>query len=205
MKRLFSWTTAAAIALALPALGRAQSPDMPAQPQADQAKPDAPKDASSLIMSWPKNAKITARHLLHKYGPPDAATDWTLSWNNHGPWSRITLLRRGPSDAFPTAHRDVVENTIQYDVPEEKAGQLVKFNTALDVDRVNGTLSARSDSEAANTLALNMADEIVRGKRDAYAARDFMRSTLNKAMSGKSSPYMDHLLFPAADRGDRKN
>jgi hypothetical protein len=72
---------------------------------------------------------------------------------------------------------------------------LDKFDSALVVDRTVGTLSARSDSEQANTLALNLADEIARGKRDVESARLFMTETLRKAAAGKSSPYMDGLLF----------
>jgi hypothetical protein len=89
-----------------------------------------------------------------------------------------------------------VENTIRYEVPRDKAGELIKFYSSLIVHRTTGTLSARSDSEQANILALNLADEIVRGKRDVDSARDYMRSTLRKTMAGKSSPYTDHLLFP---------
>ena len=205
MKQKVGWMGLIAMTLALSALGRAQDSGPAVRPQPDEPRMDGPKDASSLIVSWPENTKVTAQYLTDKYGPPDAATDARLVWNDHGQWSQITLFREGVSDNFPTTHQNIVENTIHYDVPREKAGELIKFDSALTVNRISGTLSARSDSESANILALNLADEIVRGKRDVDSARDFMRDTLRKSLAGKSSPYMDHLLFPIADRDQARN
>ncbi len=205
MNQKIRWIGLAAMTLALSALGRAQDPGMNAPAPSDQPRADARNDASSSIESWPTNTKVTAQHLIDKYGPPDRANDSRLVWNDRGQWSQIRLFREGASDNFPTTHKDVVENTIRYDVPQDKAGELTKFDSALEVDRLSGTLSARSDSEEANILALNLADEIVRGKRDVDSARDFMRSTLRKSMAGKSSPYTDHLLFPVASREKPQN
>lgn len=201
MNRRIRWVGLAAMTLAIPILGRAQDPAMSAPSQNEQPRTQATQDASSAIASWPANTKATARHLIDKYGPPDAATDTRLVWNDHGKWSQIRLFREGVSNDFPTTHKDIVENTILYDVPADKAGELTKFYPGLSVDRLSGTLSARSDSEETNTLALNLADEIVRGKRDVDSARNDMRRIRRESMSGKSSRYTDHLLFPVADRG----
>jgi hypothetical protein len=181
----------------------AQPQDSAPQARSDQAETNSTKDVSTLIKSWPVNSRVTARRLIDKYGPPDAATDERLAWNDHGQWSQIRVFREGATDNFPTTHRDIVENTIQYDVPQDKAGEVIKFYPALDVDRISGTLSSRSDSESANILALNLADEIIRNKRDVDSARGFMRDTLRKSAAGKSSPYMDHLLFPVPSRDEQ--
>lgn len=198
MKRQIAWIGLAAMMAAWPASGRALDEDPTMQPQADTAKTDVVKDTdtASVINAWPENTKIAALYLIQKYGAPDGVTAERLSWNDKDPWSRVTLFREGVSDNFPTTHRNFLENTIHYSVPQEKAGELIKFDPALTVDRTAGTLSARSDSEQANILALNLADEIVRGKRDVDSARVFMRDTLRKSAAGKSSPYTDHLLFP---------
>ena len=205
MKQIISWVGLAAMTLSLAVLGQAQDSGMTAPAPSNQPRTDAPTDTSSMIKSWPVNTRVMARHLIDKYGPPDAQTDARLVWNDHGQWSQIRLFREGDSDNFPTTHLNIVENTIDYDVPQDKAGELIKFDPAIDVNRLSGTLSVRSDSEEANILALNLADEIVRGKRDVDSARDFMRATLRKSMAGKSSKYMDHLLFPVADRGTIQN
>ncbi len=201
MRQNLSWTALTALTLAFPATVQARDSSPAAQPQADQTRSDSPRDISASIQSWPVNSRMTAQHLIDKYGPPDAATDARLAWNDRGRWSQIRLLREGATDDFPTTHRSIVENTIEYDVPQNKAGELIKFNPALEVDRLSGTLSARSDSEETNILALNLADEIVRNKRDVDSAREFMRDTLSKSMAGKSSSYMDHLLFPVPHLG----
>ena len=217
MKQIIRWAGLAALTLAVSASAQAQysdpdsapdsAPAAQAQPQAqpDQPRVDSSKDVSVMIKSWPVNTRVTAQHLIDKYGPPDAANDARLVWNDHDPWSQIRLFREGVSDNFPTTHKDIVENTIPYDVPQDKAGELTKFDPAIDVDRLSGNMSARSDSEGANILALNLADEIVRGKRDVDSARDFMRATLRKSAAGKTSPYMDHLLFPVAQRAQPQN
>ena len=198
MKRKIGWL-GFAMTLALSVSGRAQDTDR------TEGWTEGRHDVASVIEAWPENTKITANGLIGKYGPPDTATNQRLIWNNEGQWSQVTLFREGVSDDFPTTHRNVVENTIHYDVPKDKAGELTKFNSALVVNKMTGTLSVRSDSEQANTLALNLADEIVRGKREVRAARDFMRDTLRKSMAGKSSPYTDHLLFPVEEqRGEEQ-
>lgn len=201
MNRNIRWAGLAAMTLALPVLGQVPDPGMTTPAPSEQQKTDAKQDASNAVKSWPTNTRVTAQRLIDKYGPPDSVTDTRLVWNDHGKWTQIRLFREGVSDDFPTTHKDVVENTIQYDVPQDKAQALIKFDPALGVDRLSGTLSARSDSEESNTLALNLADEIVKGKRDVDSARDYMRSTQRKTMAGKSSRYTDHLLFPVADRG----
>ena len=66
-----------------------------------------------------------------------------LSWNDHGQWSQITLFREGVSDNFPTTHLNSVENTIHYAVPQDKAGELIKFNPALSPDDVDNKYLAR--------------------------------------------------------------
>jgi hypothetical protein len=196
MKQIVSWIGIAVMTVALPALGQVQESSPTATSQMSGAN-----DVANLAKSWPTNSNVAAQYLIDKYGTPDAATEARLLWNNRGQWSQITLFRDGVSDNFPTTHLNILESTIHYDVPQDKAGELIKFYPALTVNRVSGTLSVRSDSEAANILALNLADEIVRGKRDIDSARDFMRDTLRKSQAGKTSPYMDHLLFPIAERG----
>lgn len=207
MKRVMSVMGLAAMTFALSAPGRAQDPSsrttttetqtttVETKTEGDRSSQGSPKDATSAIQQWPENSKLTARQLIDKYGPPDAVTGDTLVWNEKDQWSQVTVYREGPKADFPVEHENIVENTIHYDVPLEGDDRLTQFDPSLMVHRETGTLSARSDSERANILALNLADEILRGKRSVDDARDFMRKTLNESMSGKSSPYEEHLLF----------
>jgi hypothetical protein len=49
---------------------------------------------------------------------------------------------------------------------------LAVFDGSVLVDRTKGEMSARCEGEAANFLALNLADEIVHGKKDVATARN---------------------------------
>jgi hypothetical protein len=198
MNRTISWSFAAAMTLAASVQGRAQSQHASsAPPQAEQERTYPKPDPTATLKGWPSNTRFAALNLISKYGPPDAATDQRLVWNDSGQWNQVILYREGVIDDFPTTHANFIENTIHYAVSQEKTAQLQKFNSALIVDHAAGTLSARSNSEEANTLALNLADEIVRGRRNVGTARELMRDTLSEAMAGKSSPYMDRFWFPA--------
>lgn len=44
-------------------------------------------------------------------------------------------------------------------------------------------------------MALNLANEIVEGKRSVAQAQSFMKRTMMTSMAGKSSPYTEKLLF----------
>ena len=56
-------------------------------------------------------------------------------------------------------------------------------------------LSVRGHSEALNFLAFNLAYQIIRGVRDPADARRFASKIAQISQSGKSSSYMDRLLF----------
>ena len=56
-------------------------------------------------------------------------------------------------------------------------------------------LTARSDSEENNYISLNLADEIVHGKKSVAEARNFYAKTEQLGLSGKTSSYSQGLLF----------
>jgi hypothetical protein len=153
------------------------------------------KDASSLISSWPAKTRTAAEALIQKYGLPNGMTDRMLVWNDKGQWKEIAVYRDPVKHGKPMPHEDFVQNTVSYTVPEGKVADLIKFDHSLVIDVTRGTLASHCDSEAANTLALNLADEIVTGKRSVASAKDFLKSTLMKSMAGKASPYEEKLMF----------
>jgi hypothetical protein len=178
-----------------PQAPKANPQDSMAQPRSEPVTAEKQSEIDELIKTWPANSKTAAKSLVEKYGMPDGMTVRSLSWNDRDPWSRVEVLREGITDNFPTTHQNFIENTVRYGVPRDKAGELIKFDSALIVDQKAGTVAVRSNSEKSNILALNLADEIVTGKRTVDEARTFMRDTLRADMAGKSSPYTDHLLF----------
>lgn len=147
------------------------------------------EQARRVISVWPVVAQRTAEAVLEKYGAPDLSVSDRLVWYDNGSW-KITTVYRDPG-----AHIDVLEQTIGYSVPQEKVGALAKLDFALRLSRDNRSLSAVSEAEETNILALNLADEVVRGKRSPEDARAFYLKTVVQWNAGKSSPYMKDLLF----------
>lgn len=153
------------------------------------------RDAQGVISSWPSQTKTAASMLIEKYGQPDGVMDRMLVWNDRTPYHKVAVFRDSQQVDVPNSHQAYIENAVNYRVPPEKVASLVQFNPALTVDLVRGTLSSQSDSEKSNILALNLADEIVTGKRSVSSARSFMRDAMEKEMAGKSSDYTERLLF----------
>lgn len=147
------------------------------------------EQARRVVSVWPVVSLRTAEAVLEKYGPPDLAVSDRLVWYDNGPW-RITTVYRDPYE-----HLDVLEQSIGYTVPQGKVPDLAKLDVALRVSRDNKLLSAVSESEETNMLALNLADEVVREKRTPEDARAFYLKTVVQWNAGKSSPYMKDLLF----------
>ena len=153
------------------------------------------KDAQTVISKWPAKTKTAAQALIQKYGQPDTVSNRMLAWNNKDDWQAVAVYRESFKKSLGLSQDNFIENRISYDVPTDKTSELKKFDHALVIDHPKGTLASRGDSEKTNILALNLANEIVTGKRDAASAKDFMQKTQSEAMAGKSSPYTDKLMF----------
>lgn len=145
--------------------------------------------ARRVIADWPVVSLRTAEAVIEKYGPPDLAISDRLAWFDNGPWKMTTVYRN------PHEHMDVLEQTIGYRVPREKVAALAKLDVALRLSRDNRELSATSESEETNFLALNLADEVVREVRSTEEARALYLKTVVQWNAGKSSPYMKGLKF----------
>ncbi len=181
------------------AFGQTSDPDTTAPPAPAQSETTVTNTktttTTSSVESWPETQRTAAGALTEKYGQPDVATDQTLTWNDKDPWTRVTVRRTGVKDTFPVNHVSYIDQTISYAVPNDRTNEIENFDPSLSVDKDAQTITSRSDSEAGNILALNLANEIARGKLDANQARDMMRKKWDEHMAGKSSPYTDHLMF----------
>ena len=147
------------------------------------------------MSGWPEAAKSAARITIAKYGAPVELGPDALVWRDNGPWKRTVVYRRAWPHYEDREDKDYLENTISYRVPEDKLAALARFDSKVDADPRYAELSARSESEAVNFLILNLADEIVAGKRNFNDARRFCARTARLAEAGKSSPYLERLLF----------
>lgn len=154
-----------------------------------------PQTASQTIASWPDVPKNVATMMIDKYGQPDGITSSRLIWQNRGPWREIIVYREEIPHNFPKPHSDVLEQVINYKVPVSMYDELAAYDGSVIVERTKGTMAARCDREDANFLALNLANDIVTGKRTVQEARQFYASTIQQLMRGEKPPYTQRLMF----------
>jgi hypothetical protein len=164
-------------------------------------KPDQAA-VSKAISEWPDAARTAATEMMQKYGPPQDATTTMLVWRDNRPWKRTIVHREAVDHAFPAPHKDVLEQTVSYKVPLNFFEPLVTYNGSLVIDRTRGEITARSDRETENLLMINLAHEIVRGKRTPEDARKFHTQTIQALAAGQASDYGQKLLTDAEQQGD---
>jgi hypothetical protein len=103
-----------------------------------------------------------------------------LLWHKNGPWKRTIVNKEEVDHDFPMPHKDVMEQFVNYKVPPEKFDELAKYDGSVIVERTKGELSARCDKEEANFLALNLANDIIQGKKSVDEAREFYGESIKK-------------------------
>lgn len=148
--------------------------------------------AADIVRGWRKDSRLTAARLMEEYGPPDALSKNGLGWKDKGPWKRIVIWNPA---AFERAADQYLEQTVAYAAPEDRRQALEEFNDKARVIEEGAALTACSNAEALNFLAINLAEEIGQGVREPEPARLFYERSVALAASGKNSPYMQGLLF----------
>jgi hypothetical protein len=173
-------------------------------PASDSSAPsshiDAPAWVQKNLPGWPPLTVKVAVDLVRKYGVPTEHDGHRLSWYANGPWKRTTLLREEVRHNFPAPHEDILEQTVNYRVPPEKVADLTAYNGSIVVDRTRGELSAHCDSEAANILALNIANDIVRGERSVEQALAYHAQVVRGVTIGEPESYPVKLRFATDPR-----
>ena len=101
---------------------------------------------------------------MTRYGEPQEVTGRAVTWYDNGPWKRTVLYKDGDTHRFPLPHQDVLWQTINYKVPLNKVAPLLSYDGSLLIDRTRGELTVHCDSEEANTLIFNIANDIVTGE-----------------------------------------
>lgn len=152
-------------------------------------------DVETVIEGWPDAQKHVARQMLEKYGPPNEATSTKLFWYRNGAWKRTELTSDSVVHNWPAPHSDFLTQVIDYRVPPEMLQRLAEFDGSILVDRTAGELGARCDSESASVVSLNMAHEIVTGRRTVEDARETLAQNKIGYTLGRAAPYAERLLF----------
>jgi hypothetical protein len=163
------------------------------------------REVRKIIDDWPTMAKKSAEQTIDQYGNPNEATQSRLIWYNNGPWKRTIVYRDEVPHDFPQPHTDVIENFIDYQVPNEKFNDLARFDGSVIVERTKGEVSARCDMEAANILALNLMHDIVTDRLTVEQARRQYGESMAAFMVNRPAPYTERLQFqvPHGETGDR--
>lgn len=182
---------------------RVEAPRSSATQSAELASSADEQSVRAMVGGWPETARKAAGEALDKYGAPDGVTETMLVWHDNGPWKRTIVYREEIDHLFPMPHKDVWEQFVNYDVPADKFDELAAYDGSVIVERTKGEISARCDKEEANFLALNLADDIVNGRRTVEDARSFYAQTIKTMKEGGTSPYLEGLRFtPPPRAGD---
>lgn len=147
------------------------------------------------LSSWPKASQMAAKEIIKKYGKPDVMGEEMLGWVDAGPWKRIHITKAETKHSFPIEHTDMMETSLSYKVDPAKYDELGVFDGSVVVDRTQGLLSARCDMEANNFLALNLANDIITGKKTVAQARKAYGEIVKEKMEGGNPEYMQKLVF----------
>jgi hypothetical protein len=151
--------------------------------------------AGPELKGWSYTLKTLAEGMMSKYGMPGEYTESMLIWKNNGAWDRTILYREEMKHDFPIQHADVLEQTITYRVPEDKLDDLSKFNGSISANRTNGTLTVRCMNENLNILTLNLAYEIITGKKTVSEARLAHYKNAAEIMNGRIPETGRYLSF----------
>ena len=177
----------------------------PPPPSASQQQPSAESVAwvQKHAASWPEKTRRLVAQLITKYGTPAEATERQITWYGNGPWKKTTIYKEEVRHNFASTHQDVLEQTVSYKVPVDKIAALVQFNGSVVVNRTRGELSSSADSEELNFLALNVADDVIRGERDVEQARTYYAQIVRAKMIKEPEADLQALeLKPATSTGD---
>jgi len=154
-----------------------------------------------LISDWPAAPRRGAQQMIERYGPPNEATPTKLFWYRNGPWKRTIVTRDVVTHNFPAPHSDFLTQVLDYRVPAEKFEEIGRFDGSCLVDRTSGEVAARCDSEAANTITLNLMHDIVTGTTTVDEARATFGETMVAYTLGRSATYAEGLRFAVPDGG----
>jgi len=150
------------------------------------------------MSGWSEASKMAVMMMKKIYGEPAEKTADMMVWNNTGQWKKTIVYAKEFKHDFPMPHTDVMEQWIDYNVPAEKYSDLAMLDGSVVCNRTNGERAARCDKEGANFLAINLANDIVKGDKDYKTARDFYAKAVKEMINGGKPAYMQKLQFNVA-------
>lgn len=180
-------------------------------PQSSQASTKASNKAAtdkanSLTSGWPDASITAAREMVEKHGDPQEVTSEELIWRNVAPFKKIVVHKTVYNHKFPLMHQNSLEHVVDYRAPVSKIDDIWRYNGSIVLDRTRGEMSSFAETEAGNVLAMNLAHDIMAGRRSADNARvTYGKETLNYLNGNKTA--MTQVLtfggqYETADAGE---
>lgn len=160
---------------------------------------DQPVDqgVEEIIQDWPKEPQASARRLIDYYGRPDEYSSSGLIWRNtKDGWKRTVLMRDEVRHDFPAPHTDFLEQFIDYKVPLDMYSKLAEYDGSVIAERTKGELSARCGGTSMNFVAINLAHDIITGRRSVAEARQEYTRLYRAFKQGEKPPYTQAFQFP---------
>lgn len=150
---------------------------------------------STFLRGWPIPSREQAIMLIKKYGLPHEASDRYVLWHYNNPWLRTVVWRTGYIHTFPKTHTDIVEQTLNYDVPVRQVSGLLLYNGSIIVNQTRAELSVCCGDEAMNFLAMNLAHEILLGIISPQEAWQRHKEMIAGSRLNWPEAYMEELQF----------
>jgi hypothetical protein len=182
------------------AAAEGQAPESEADQQPQDTVEQQATTLEAFIADWPEVSRTAATEMGSHYGTPDGVTPNLLRWTDVGPWTEIIVYREPIPHNFPKPHQDVLEQGVEYDVPEDKFDELAEFDGSVIADRTRGLLAARCDKQAMNYLALNLANDIITDQKTVEEARQYYTDAVTRFAQGEQDPYTQQLTFEVPER-----
>jgi hypothetical protein len=150
----------------------------------------------NVINDWSKEPKESAKRLIEQYGEPNEYSESQLIWyNTKDGWKRTVLSKEETPHNFPSNHTDFLEQFIDYKVPVEMYSQLAEYDGSVIIERTKGEVSARCGGTSMNFVAINLAHDIVTGKKNVEQARDEYAKLYKAHKEGQKPPYTQSFQF----------
>jgi predicted outer membrane protein len=152
-------------------------------------------DVDEAVRAWPARPRLAVQQMMSQYGPPLEVSSEAVIWHNAGPYKRVMVTKKEVPHDFPKPHMDFLEHTISYRVPADKVDDLVAFDASMTINATAGEMSARCDLEGHNILTLNLARDIIEGKKSVKQARAAFAEHVLEDVAGAHPAYVEALQF----------
>jgi hypothetical protein len=96
---------------------------------------------------------------------------------------------------FPEPHQDILEMAIPYHMPPTRYNKLAEFDGSIVAMRTKGLLVASCLNEPLIILTLNLANDVIIGKKTPAQARLVFAEIAQGLMKGEKNLYTDSLQF----------